>query len=77
MLFDRSFTIEPDNVPDTPQEICFAVAKYCGENNLDYEFETREYPVIARIGHRRYKITKEFTKRFRINLWVLRCKEIQ
>lgn len=76
MLFGHNFTIVLDNIPENSEDICFAVAKYCGEKSLAFEFESRAYPVIARIDGRRYEITKQFAKRYRINLWVLRCREI-
>ena len=56
--------------------ICFAVASYCAEFNLSYEFISRGYPVVATIDGCKYQITKQFTTRYRVNLWVLRCKEI-
>lgn len=77
MLFNNDFTIELDDIPETAKDICFAVAKYCAENSLTYEFESRSSPVIVRIDSRRYEVTKKFAKRHWINLWVLRCKEIK
>ena len=56
--------------------LCFAVASYCAEFNLSYEFISRGYPVVATIDGCKYQITKQFTTRYRVNLWVLRCKEI-
>lgn len=76
MLFGHNFTIEPEIIPETAEDICFAVAKYCGERNLNFEFESRADPLIAKINGRRYKITKHFARHYRINLWVLRCREI-
>jgi len=76
MFLRHTITIVPENIPETSEDICFAVAKYCGENSLTYEFEVRDYPVIARINGRRYEITKQFAKLYRINLWVLRCRAI-
>lgn len=76
MFFKRRFTIEPEEIPETPEDICFAVAKYCAQRDMDFEFENRTYPVIARMDGRRYEITKIFANHHRINLWILRCKEI-
>ena len=77
MFWNRGFTIEPEQIPETPEDICFAVAKYCAERDMDFEFEKREYPVIARIDGRRYEITKKYTHRYGFNLWILRCKQIK
>ena len=76
MFFKKRLTIEPDTIPETNEDICFAVAKYCAEFNLPCEFISRDYPVVATIDGCKYQITKQFAHRFRVNLWVLRCKEI-
>ena len=72
----RYITIELDDIPKTNEDICLAVAKYCGENGRQYEFLKRTEPVIAIIDGTKYEIKKEFTKIFLINLWVLRCIKI-
>lgn len=77
MLFRRNFRIELETIPETSEEICLEIAKYCAENNLTLEFIKRSYPVIATIDGRKYEIRKQFTKISRINLWVLQCKEIK
>ena len=76
MLFGKRITIEPDFVPETSEDICMAVAKYCVEFHLPYEFINRDYPVVAMIDGCKYRITKQFAKRYWVNMWVLRCKEI-
>ena len=76
MRFKRRLTIDLDTIPQTNEDICLAVGKYCAEFNLPYEFISRDYPVVATIGGCKYQITKQFAQRFRVNLWVLRCKEI-
>ncbi len=76
MIFKKKFTIELDEIPETNEDICFAIAGYCAERNMSYEFLKRTYPVIAVIDGCKYEVTKIFTKQFRINLWVLNCKEI-
>ena len=76
-IFKKKITIELDDIPKTNEDICFAVAKYCAEFNLPYEFISRGYPVVASIGGCKYQITKQFTNRYHVNLWVLRCKEIE
>lgn len=77
MFFKKSFHIIPDTVPETNEEICLAVAKYCAENNSAFEFIKRTHPLIAMIDGTKYEITKKFTKMHRINVWVLQCKEIR
>ena len=76
MRFKRRLTIDLDTIPQTNDDICFGVAKYCAEFNLPYEFISRGYPVVAIIDGCKFQITKQFTKRYWMNLWVLRCKEI-
>ena len=76
MFFKKRLTIELDTIPQTNEDICFAVAKHCAEFNLPYEFISRGYPVVATINGCKYQITKQFTQRFRVNICVLRCKEI-
>lgn len=75
-LFKQKFTIELDDIPKTSEDICFAVAKYCAEHNMQYEFLKRTEPVIAIIDGTKYQIKKTFAKRYRINLWVLICTKI-
>ena len=75
MFFKKRLTIELDTIPQTNEDICFAVAKHCDEFNLPYEFISRGYPVMAIIDGYKYQITKQFVKRYWINLWVLCCKE--
>ena len=75
-MFKQKITIELDDIPKTNEDICLAVAKYCGENGRQYEFLKRTEPVIAVIDGTKYEIKKEFTKIYRINLWVLRCIKI-
>lgn len=77
MLFKRKLTIELDTIPETNEEICLAIAAYCAEKNLTFEFIKRTYPVIAIIDGHKYEIRKQFTTISRIKLWVLRCKEIE
>ena len=76
LFFKKRFTIELDTVPQTNEDICFAIAKYCAEFNLSYEFIHRGYPVVAIIDGCKYQITKQFANRYGVNLWVLRCNEI-
>ena len=76
MFFKKKFTIELDTIPETNEDICIAVAEYCATNNLSFEFVKRTHPVIAIIDGHKYEITKRFTKHYRINLWVLRCNEM-
>ena len=76
MFFKKKLTIELDSIPQTNEDICLGVAKYCAAFNLPYEFISRGYPVVATIAGCKYQITKQFAKRYHINLWVLRCKEI-
>ena len=47
MFVKKNFTIEMDNIPKTVDDMCLAVAKYCAENNLSYEFTKRTEPLIA------------------------------
>ena len=75
-MFKQKITIELDDIPKTNEDICLAVAKYCGENGRQYEFLKRTEPVIAIIDGTKYEIKKEFTKICRINLWILRCTKI-
>ncbi len=75
-MFKQKITIELDDIPKTSEDICLAVAKYCVENNMQYEFLKRTEPVIAIIDGTKYEIKKVFTKRYRVNLWVLRCTKI-
>ena len=75
-IFKQKITIELDDIPKTNEDICLAVAKYCVENNMQYEFLKRTDPVIAMIDGTKYEIKKVFTKRYRVNLWVLRCIKI-
>ena len=75
-MFKQKFIIELDDVPKTSEDVCLAVAKYCGENGRQYEFLKRTEPVIAIIDGTKYEIKKEFTKICRINLWILRCTKI-
>ena len=77
MFFLKNFTIEMDDIPKTVDDMCLAIAKYCAENDLSYEFIKRTEPLIAIIDGRQYEITKTFTRRYHVNLWVLRCKEMQ
>ena len=67
-MFKQKITIELDDIPKTSEDICLAVAKYCGENGMQYEFLKRTEPVIAIIDGTKYEIKKEFTKICRINL---------
>lgn len=76
MFFKRRLTIELDTIPETNEDICFAVAKHCAEFSLPFEFISRGYPVVATIDGRKYRITKQFTTISRVNLWVLRCEEV-
>ena len=76
MFFKKRLTIELDTIPQTNEDICLAIAKHCAEFNLPYEFISRGYPVVAMIDGCKYQITKQFAKRYWVNLWVLRCKEI-
>ena len=76
MFFKKNFTIEMDTIPKTVDDMCLAVAGYCAENNLWYEFIKRTEPLIAIIDGRQYEITKRFTRHYHVNLWVLRCKEM-
>ena len=75
-MFKKKITIELDDIPKTNEDICVAVAKYCVENNMQYEFLKRTEPVIAMIDGTKYEIIKTFTRRYRVNLWVLRCTKI-
>ena len=77
MFFKKSFNIIPDKVPETNEELCLEVAKYCAENHLTFDFIRRTHPLIAEIDGTKYEITKKFTKIHRINVWVLQCKEIR
>ena len=76
MLFKRSFIIELDEIPKSSDDVCFAVAKYCAENQLSYEFLKRTEPVIAIIDGVKYEIERKYIRRYVINCWVLRCREI-
>ena len=76
MFFRNQLTIELDTIPKTNEDICFGIAKYCAEFHLPYEFISTGYPVEATINGRKYQITKQFVKRYRVNLWVLRCRQI-
>lgn len=76
MFFKKRFTIELDSIPETNEEMCLAVAQYCAEHNVSYEFEKRTYPLIAMIDGHKYEITKRFVKHYGVNLWVLRGIEI-
>ena len=37
-MFKQKFIIELDDVPKISEDVCLAVAKYCGENGRQYEF---------------------------------------
>lgn len=76
MLLKKTITIELDKIPETDEDMCLAVAQFCAEKNLTYEFEKRSHPLIAIIDGRKYEITKRFVKYYRVNMWVLRCEEI-
>ncbi|MDZ4993514.1 DUF4318 domain-containing protein [Clostridium perfringens] len=72
----KGFLIDLDDMPKTDDDICLAVAKYCGKNNLTFDFIKRTSPVIAKIKDNNYEITKKYqTGRF-LNYWVLRCKAV-
>ena len=75
-IFKKKLTIELDDIPKTNEDICFAVAKYCVEHNMQYEFIKRTEPVIAILDGTKYEITKRFVKHYQVNLWVLRCTKI-
>ena len=60
-LFKKKITIELDDIPKASEDICLAVAKYCGENGMQYEFLKRTEPVIAIIDGTKYEIKKTFT----------------
>ena len=75
-MFKRKITIELDNIPKTNEDICLAVAKYCVENNIQYEFLSRTEPIVAVLDGTKYEITKNFVKHYNVNLWVLRCTKI-
>lgn len=75
-MFKQTITIELDDIPKTNEDICLAVAKYCAENNMQYEFLSRTEPIIAMLNGTKYEIKKVFTKIYRVNLWVLRCTPV-
>ncbi|EGT3616689.1 DUF4318 domain-containing protein [Clostridium perfringens] len=75
-MFKKGFLIDLDDMPKTDDDICLEVAKYCGKNNLPFDFIKRTSPVIAKIKDNNYEITKKYqTGRF-LNYWVLRCKAV-
>lgn len=75
-MFKKGFLIELDDIPKTDDDICIEVAKYCGHNNLTFEFLKRTSPIIAIIDGDKYEVTKKFQKVKVMNCWVLRCREI-
>ncbi|HHD2752906.1 TPA: DUF4318 domain-containing protein [Clostridium perfringens] len=75
-MFKKGFLIDLDDMPKTDDDICLEVEKYCGKNNLPFNFIKRTSPVIAKIKDNNYEITKKYqTGRF-LNYWVLRCKAV-
>ena len=73
---DDLFRGSLDDIPKTNEDICLSVAKYCAENHMQYTFLSRTEPIIAMLDGTKYEIKKVFTKRYRVNLWVLRCTKI-
>ncbi|MGG5461218.1 DUF4318 domain-containing protein [Clostridium sp. B9] len=74
-MFKKGFLIELDSIPKTDDEICLEVAKYCGKNNLPFEFIKRTSPIVAMIEGDKYEITKKY-QIGRVNCWVLSCREV-
>lgn len=75
-MFKKGFLIELDDIPKTDDDICIEVAKYCGRNNLYFEFLKRTSPIVAIIDGTKYEITKKLQRVKIINCWVLHCKEV-
>lgn len=75
-MFKKGFLIELDSIPKTDDEICLEVAKYCGKNNLPFEFIKRTSPIVAMIEGDKYEITKKY-QTCRVNCWVLSCREVE
>lgn len=75
-MFKKGFLIDLDSNPKTDDDICLEIAKYCGKNNLPFEFVKRTSPVIAMIEGSKYEITKKYQKARLLNCWVLHCREV-
>lgn len=75
-MFKKGFLIELDDIPKNDEDICMSIAKYCGKNNLSFEFIKRTSPVIAIIDGNKYEIIKKMQRVKIANCWVLSCKEI-
>lgn len=75
-MFKKGFLIDLDDMPKTDDDICLEVAKYCGKNNLPFDFIKRTSPVIAKIEDNNYEITKKYQNGRFLNCWVLSCKQV-
>ncbi|MDM0469151.1 DUF4318 domain-containing protein [Clostridium perfringens] len=45
----KCFFIDLDDMPKTDEDICLEVERYCGKNNLPFDFIKKTSPVIAKI----------------------------
>ena len=75
-LTKKGLIIELDKIPENSTIIHDAVVKYCDDNNMTCEFLEETYPLVALIDGRKYEITKEYRKMYRVNCWVLHCREM-
>lgn len=75
-MLKRGFFIELDDIPKSDEDMCISIAKYCGDNNLNFEFVKRTSPIISMIDGHKYEIIKKLLPGKFINCWVLSCKEI-
>ena len=76
MRLRKRLLIIPDTVPETDEDICFAVAEHCAEQQLTYEFLSRAHPVIVLVDGHKYEITKRLAPSYCTTVWILRGKEI-
>lgn len=75
-MFKKGFLIELDDIPNTDEDICREVQKYCKDNELACEIIDSTTPIVAKIGESKYEVTKKYQRVKYVNCWVLNCKEI-
>lgn len=72
----KCFFIDLDDMPKTDKDICLEVERYCGKNNLPFNFVKKTSPVIAKIKDNNYEITKKYENGRFLNRWILSCKAV-
>lgn len=73
----KCFFIDLDDMPKTDEDICLEVERYCGKNNLPFDFIKKTSPVIAKIKDNKYEITKKYENGRFLNRWILSCKAVK